>query len=67
MRARDRESPSRTPQTRDQHKMAADRGVNVHDMVDEYTCFVSQNDPFQLGYIRVNLNKGTGSVYNATG
>lgn len=44
--------------------MAADR---AHDMVDEYTCFVSQNDPFQLGYIRINLDKGTGAVFNTTG
>ena len=39
----------------------------VGDVVEEYTCFVSQNGPFQLGYIRINLDKSAATVFSATG
>ena len=44
--------------------MAAGR---VLDTVEECTCFVSQNGPFQLGYIRIDLDKGAATVFSATG
>ena len=46
------------------HNMATGR---VHSMDKYYTCRVRQNDPFQLGYIRVNLDKGTTAVFSFTG
>ena len=39
----------------------------VYDVVQNYSCHVRQNGPFQLGYIRVNLDKSAATVFSFTG
>ena len=46
------------------HNMATGR---VRGMVKYYSCRVRQNGPFQLGYIRINLDKGMTTIFSETG